>query len=114
MECDATAWLVTSLIPTLIANLAATPQPFRAAASELSENRQFHEQLSENDFDIFCILPNCANMRKGTIRKLSDKMVQIFYDYPKRENNYPKVFPASNSCPRQYPTDQLSALSVAF
>ncbi len=39
-------------------------------------------------------------MRKGTIRKLSDKMVQIFYDYPKRENNYPKVFPASNSLAR--------------
>ena len=44
----------TSLIHTLIATLAATLSP------RSIRNRQFHERLSENDFDIFCILPNCA------------------------------------------------------
>ena len=80
MECDATAWLVTSLIPTLIATLAST----LSTTLELSENRQFLESLSENDFDMFRILPNCAKMRKGTIRKLSDEIV-FCSDYSKRE-----------------------------
>ena len=45
----------------------------------------------------------CRTVRK-CVKALSENYPTkwwFFSDYPKRENNYPKVFPASNSCPRQ-------------
>ena len=51
------------------------PQPFRPA-SELSENRQFRERLSESDFDIFAF---CRTLRK-CVKALCENYLTKWWD----------------------------------
>ena len=78
MECDATAWLVD--FPNPYSHRHRGRNPFAQHLNYPKINSSTKDYPKTTLIYFFCILPNFAKMRKGTIRKLSDK-VWDFFDY---------------------------------
>ena len=98
MGCYATAWLVDFPNPYSHRQLGRNPFAQHQNYPKIDSSTKDYPKTTLTFFAFGRDVRKCV---KALSENYPTKWGILFYDYPKRENNYPKVFPVSNSCPRQ-------------